>query len=182
MANSGEVTPWGELLGPLAPSAAYSQQYSQGVTSGQRQHSQVSTPSRTPSSADDGINRDRRDLPSTGKGEEQADQLKTSSQRTRTWGSDEWQEALRNNLVDETQMRWLWEEGFTGRAALKLLTQEAVAQIIARHGGCEQVPVAQVLALNSLVTSRDNTPTCALPNNAGTGGIPLGLGDNQPFP
>ena len=79
-------------------------------------------------------------------------------------------------------MRWLWEEGFTGRAALKLLTQEAVAQIIARHGGCEQVPVAQVLAVNSLVTSRDNIPTCALPNNAGTGGITLGLGDNQTFP
>ena len=182
MASSGEVPPWGELLGPLAPSAAYSQQYTQGVTSGQRQHSQVNTPSRTPSSTDDGITRDRRDHPSTGKGVEQADQLKTSSQRTRTWGSDEWQEALRNNLVDETRMRRLWEEGFTGRAALKLLTQEAVAQIIARHGGCEQVPVAQVLALNSLVTSRDNIPACALPNNAGTGGTPLGLGDNQPFP
>ena len=74
MASSGEVPPWGELLGPLAHSAAYSQPYTQGVTSGQRQHSQVNTPSRTPSSTDDGITRDRRDHPSTGKGVEQTDQ------------------------------------------------------------------------------------------------------------
>ena len=171
-----DYIPWDELMGPDAPMATPSQLLSQSLSSGQMQYGQGGPPRQAPSCSEENIPKDRRDQTAPKKSEDRYEALR---QRPTMSGEEEWHEALRSCLVDETRRRWLWDEGFTSRASLKLVTKEAVEQIMDRHGGDEQIPIAQVLALNNIVVERVNPPTRCAPNNAGSGGLTLGSSGSQ---
>ena len=56
-------------------------------------------------------------------------------------------ELLKASNVYDTRIEWLWEEGFTTRRALGMLTTEAVDTLIASRADRGPTPLAQVLAL-----------------------------------
>ena len=158
---NGDSVNWGDTMGPMGPLAMF------GL------NPNFSTPIATPNQGRRAVRpsagpsvepRVEQQTPRSGGARGQEEPRPPSSD---TQGQEETvRELLRASGLDETRVGWLIEEGFSSRKALSMLTPEAVNVLISHRSDKGPVPLAQILALNSVASKGREAATGSRGNEA----------------